>query len=144
MNMTSALRDSWYFFSHNLVAIARLCLPLIVLEGLLLQQVTSLVDAESATLWRLLAGLLFYPLYSAALILFLDARSHGVTPRARDLLAHTTQTIAEVAGETIHEVVVGPVGLVHHHEDAVILVQHLEPICRRLAGGTVSSPRNHG
>jgi len=87
MNMTSALRDSWYFFSHNLVAIARLCLPLIVLEGLLLQQVTSLVAAESATLWRLLAGLLFYPLYSAALILFLDARSQGLQPRARDLLA---------------------------------------------------------
>ena len=87
MNMTSALRDSWYFFSHNLVAIARLCLPLIVLEGLLLQQVTSLVAAESATLWRLLAGLLFYPLYSAALILFLDARSQGQQPRARDLLA---------------------------------------------------------
>ena len=87
MNMFSALRDSWYFFSHNLVAIARLCLPLIVLEGLLLQQVTSLVAAESATLWRLLAGLLFYPLYSAALILFLDARSQGLQPRARDLLA---------------------------------------------------------
>lgn len=87
MNMTSALRDSWYFFSHNLLAIARLCLPLIVLEGLLLQQVTSLVDAESATLWRLLAGLLFYPLYSAALILYLDARSQGQQPRALDLLA---------------------------------------------------------
>ena len=86
MNMTSALRDSWYFFSLNLVAIARLCLPLIVLEGLLLQQVTSLVAAESATLWRLLAGLLFYPLYSAALILFLDARSQGQQPRALDLL----------------------------------------------------------
>ncbi|WNF46085.1 YciC family protein [Pseudomonas sp. SG20056] len=87
MNMLSALRDSWYFFSHNLAAIARLCLPLIVLEGLLLQQVTNLVAAESATLWRLLAGLLFYPLYSAALILFLDARSQGLQPRARDLLA---------------------------------------------------------
>lgn len=87
MNMLSALRDSWYFFSHNLAAIARLCLPLIALEGLLLQQVTNLVAAESATLWRLLAGLLFYPLYSAALILFLDARSQGLQPRARDLLA---------------------------------------------------------
>ena len=87
MNMLSVLRDSWYFFSHNLAAIARLCLPLIVLEGLLLQQVTSMVAAESATLWRLLAGLLFYPLYSAALILFLDARSQGLQPRARDLLA---------------------------------------------------------
>lgn len=30
---------------------------------------------------------MFYPLYSAALILFLDARSNGLQPRARDLLA---------------------------------------------------------
>lgn len=87
MNLLSVLRDSWYFFSHNLAAIARLCLPLIVLEGLLLQQVSSLVPAESATYWRLLAGLLFYPLYSAALILFLAARSQGQQPRSRDLLA---------------------------------------------------------
>ncbi|MFZ3153028.1 hypothetical protein [Pseudomonas sp.] len=87
MNMFSALHDAWYFFSHHLAAIARLCLPLIVLEGLLLQQITNLVAADSATLWRLLAGLLFYPLYSAALILFLDARSHGLQPRVRDLLA---------------------------------------------------------
>lgn len=87
MNLFFVLRDAWYFFTHNLAAITRLCLPLIVLEGLLLQQVSGLVAAESAALWRLLAGLLFYPLYSAALILFLDARSQGVQPHARDLLA---------------------------------------------------------
>lgn len=87
MNLFPVLRDSWYFFTHNLLAIVRLCLPLIILEGMFLQQVSSLVAAESATLWRLLAGLLFYPLYSAALILFLDARSQGLQPHARDLLA---------------------------------------------------------
>ena len=87
MNLFSVLRDSWYFFSHNLVAIARLCLPLIVLEGLLLQQVGNLVAAESATLSRLIAGLLFYPLYCAALILFVDARSQGLQPHGRDLMA---------------------------------------------------------
>ncbi|MGE6791244.1 hypothetical protein ACQKFS_04380 [Pseudomonas guineae] len=87
MNLFSVLRDAYYFFTHNLAAIARLCLPLIVLEGLLLQQVSGLVAAETATLWRLLAGLLFYPLYSAALILFLDARSQGLQPRGRDLFA---------------------------------------------------------
>ena len=59
MNVLTALRDSWYFFSHNLAAIARLCLPLIALEAVLLQQVDSLVTSESATAWRLLAGLLF-------------------------------------------------------------------------------------
>jgi hypothetical protein len=87
MTPLSVLRDSWYFFSHNLPAITRLCLPLIILEGVLLQQVSSLAADESAATWRLLAGLLFYPLYSAALILFLDARSNGLQPRGRDLLA---------------------------------------------------------
>jgi hypothetical protein len=87
MNLLSVLRDAWYFFTHNLATIARLCLPLIVLEGLLLQLVSGLVGAESATPWRLLTGLLFYPLYSAALILFLDARCRGLQPRTRDLLA---------------------------------------------------------
>lgn len=56
MHMFSVLRDSWYFFSHNLLAITRLCLPLIVLEGLFLQQVSGLVPAQSADAWRLLAG----------------------------------------------------------------------------------------
>jgi uncharacterized membrane protein len=34
-----------------------------------------------------IVGLLVYPLYTAALILFLDARSRGEAPRTRDLLA---------------------------------------------------------
>jgi hypothetical protein len=87
MNPLHVLRDAWYFFSHNLLAIARLCLPLIVLEALLLQQVGAAVAAESKALYRILVGLLFYPLYTGALILFLDARSNGQTPAARDLLA---------------------------------------------------------
>src|SRR3990167_7960446 len=29
MNAFHVLRDAWYFFSHNLAAIARLCLPLL-------------------------------------------------------------------------------------------------------------------
>lgn len=87
MNLFSVLRDAWHFFSHNLAAIARLCLPLIVLESLLLQYISSLVATEAASHWRLLAGLLFYPLYSAALILLIDVRSQGREPRTRDLLA---------------------------------------------------------
>ncbi len=35
----------------------------------------------------MIIGLLVYPLYTAALILFLDARSRGEAPRTRDLLA---------------------------------------------------------
>lgn len=87
MNPLHVLRDAWYFFSHNLLAIARLCLPLIVLEALLQQQVVAAVAPEARTLYRILTGLLFYPLYTGALILFLDARSSGQSPALRNLLA---------------------------------------------------------
>nr|WP_298148038.1 YciC family protein [uncultured Pseudomonas sp.] len=87
MNPLHVLRDAWYFFSHNLLAIARLCLPLIVLEALLQQQVVAAVAPEARTLYRILTGLLFYPLYTGALILFLDARSSGQAPALRNLLA---------------------------------------------------------
>ncbi|MBS7664034.1 hypothetical protein I0D00_19085 [Pseudomonas lalucatii] len=87
MNPLLVLRDAWFFFSHNLPTIARLCLPLVVLEALVQQQVSARVGLDAALPYRLLVGLLFYPLYTAALILFLDARSQGQTPRLRDLLA---------------------------------------------------------
>jgi hypothetical protein len=87
MNALLALRDAWFFFSHNLATIARLCLPLVVLEGVVQQQVTNTVGLDSALPYRLLIGLLFYPLYTGALILFLDARSQGQAPRLLDLLA---------------------------------------------------------
>lgn len=87
MNPLHVLRDAWYFFSHNLLTIARLCLPLVVLEAVLQQQLAAAVAPESKTLYRILLGLLFYPLYTGALILFLDARSNGQTPAPRNLLA---------------------------------------------------------
>ena len=39
---------------------------------------------------------MIYPLYTAALILFLDARSRGESPRNRDLLAMAA-TLAKLA-----------------------------------------------
>lgn len=87
MNALLALRDAWFFFSHNLLSIARLCLPLVVFEALVQQQVAALVGDDTLAAYRLLVGLLFYPLYTGALILFLDARSNGQSPRLRDLLA---------------------------------------------------------
>ena len=110
MNIFSALRDAWYFFTHNLTTIACLCLPLIILEGLLLQQVDQLTDSASTLQWRLLAGLLFYPVYSAALILFLDARSRGTTPRVLDLLAAGLRlwpSFALLAGISTFAIVLG-------------------------------------
>lgn len=87
MNALHVLRDAWFFFSHNLPTIVRLCLPLVVLEALVQQLVIARVGVESAAVYGILVGLLFYPLYTGALILFLDARSNGETPTVRNLLA---------------------------------------------------------
>ncbi|WP_324733135.1 YciC family protein [Pseudomonas paeninsulae] len=87
MNAFHVLRDAWFFFSHNLPAIIRLCLPLVVLEALVQQFVSAQIGTEAAAAYGILVGLLFYPLYTAALILFLDARSRGETPAKRTLLA---------------------------------------------------------
>lgn len=87
MNPLPILRDAWYFFSRHLRAIALLCLPLIVLENLARQLlVVSWSDPETAPLLEILVGVAFYPLYTGALILFIDARSRGLQPRTRDLL----------------------------------------------------------
>lgn len=87
MNPLPILRDSWYFFTRNLAAIALLCLPLIALEGLAQQAVGAWSGSEASPVYGLVVGLLFYPLYTGALILFLDARSRGLQPRTADLLA---------------------------------------------------------
>ncbi|MDO9638188.1 MAG: hypothetical protein Q7J44_06575 [Pseudotabrizicola sp.] len=41
MNVFHVLRDAWFFFSHNLPAIVRLCLPLVVLEAVVQQFVRA-------------------------------------------------------------------------------------------------------
>lgn len=87
MNPLDVLRDSLYFFKRHLGRIAGLCLPLVILEAVLQQGVDSAVGPDGFPGYSLIVGLLVYPLYTAALILFLDARSRGESPRARDLLA---------------------------------------------------------
>jgi len=87
MNPFDVLRDSLYFFKRHLGRIAQLCLPLVILEALLQQGVDSAVGPEGFPGYSVIVGLLVYPLYTAALILFLDARSRGDAPRPRDLLA---------------------------------------------------------
>ncbi|AKJ98032.1 membrane protein [Pseudomonas chlororaphis] len=87
MNPFDVLRDSLYFFKRHLGRIAQLCLPLVILEALLQQGVDSAVGPEGFPGYSVIVGLLVYPLYTAALILFLDARSRGEAPRPRDLLA---------------------------------------------------------
>jgi hypothetical protein len=87
MNPFDVLRDSLYFFKRNLGQIAQLCLPLVVLEAFLQQLVDNNVGPDGFPGYSVIVGLLLYPLYTGALILFLDARSRGDSPGTRDLLA---------------------------------------------------------
>ena len=87
MNPLSVLRDALYFFRRHLWTIARLCLPLVVLESLGKQWVAHATGPEGAPLYDIFIGLLFYPLYTAVLILFLDARSNERHVAGRELLA---------------------------------------------------------
>ena len=87
MNPLSVIRDSLYFFQRNLGQIVALCLPLVILEAVLQQLVNNATGPDASPGYSLIVGLLVYPIYTAALILFLDARSRGESPRNRDLLA---------------------------------------------------------
>lgn len=97
MNSFQVLRDAWYFFRNNLSAIARLCLPLIVLESLAQTLLSRALGPDTTAPYSLLAGLIFYPLYTGALILFLDARSNGQSPAGRDLLATSVRIWPQLA-----------------------------------------------
>ncbi len=94
MNPFDVLRDSLYFFKRNLGQIVRLCLPLVIFEALLQQVVDHSTEPDSFPGISVIVGLLVYPLYTAALILFLDARSRGESPRNRDLLAMVRLPVA--------------------------------------------------
>ncbi|MFJ2463816.1 YciC family protein [Pseudomonas sp. NPDC087615] len=87
MNAFEVLRDSLFFFKRHLASIVQLCLPLVIVEALLQQVVDHASDPESFSSVSVIVGLLVYPLYTAALILFLDARTRGEAPRTLDLLA---------------------------------------------------------
>src|SRR5471032_974488 len=87
MNPLNVLQDSLYFFRRNLSSIVLLCLPLVVLESFSKQALSASLAENASPAYELLVGLLFYPLYTSALILFLDARTRSEQPRKRDLLA---------------------------------------------------------
>lgn len=91
MNPLSVLRDSLYFFRRHLTSILQLCLPLVVLEALGTQLLYSQLSEQASPVYGMLVSLLFYPLYSAALILYLDTRSNGQDTAKRDLFARALQ-----------------------------------------------------
>ncbi len=87
MNPLNIIQDSLYFFRRNLGSIALLCLPVVILEVLAKQALGSAMSADTSPAYALVIGLFFYPVYTAALILFLDARSRGEDVHTRDVLA---------------------------------------------------------
>ncbi|MHA6162186.1 YciC family protein [Pseudomonas sichuanensis] len=91
MNPLSVLRDSLYFFRRHLVSILQLCLPLVVLEALCSQLLYRELGEQASPAYGMLVSLLFYPLYSAALILYLDTRSNGDAIAKRNLFARAVQ-----------------------------------------------------
>jgi hypothetical protein len=91
MNPLSVLRDSLYFFRRHLPNILQLCLPLVVLEALVTQLLYRQLGDQASPAYGMLVSLLFYPLYSAALILYLDTRSNGQEIAKRDLFARALQ-----------------------------------------------------
>lgn len=91
MNPLSVLRDSLYFFRRHLVSILQLCLPLVVLEALCTQLLYRQLGDQASAGYGMLVSLLFYPLYSAALILYMDTRSNGQDIAKRNLFARAMQ-----------------------------------------------------
>jgi len=87
MNPLNVLRDSLYFFSRHFLTIVRLCLPLVVLEAFCKEMLDHAIGPNGSPVYDIVLGLLFYPIYTAGLILFLDAKSHGTQPKLRNLLA---------------------------------------------------------
>jgi hypothetical protein len=87
MNPLPILRDAWFFFSHNLAAIARLCLPLLLAEAIAQALLAAQLGEGANPAYGILLGVLFYPLYAAQLILFLDARSNGRAATGNELFA---------------------------------------------------------
>ena len=57
MHMFSVLRDSWYFFSHNVARIATLCLPLLLLEAVCQQLLSEQLGDMTTISLALLFGL---------------------------------------------------------------------------------------
>ncbi len=87
MNVLAILRDAWFFYSRHFGSIVRLCLPLILLESGTRLAVEHWLGKGALPGQELLVGMLFYPLYIGALILFIDARSRGHAPELRAVLA---------------------------------------------------------
>ena len=73
------------------MSILQLCLPLVILEALCTQLLYRQLGDQASAGYGMLVSLLFYPLYSAALILYMDTRSNGQDIAKRNLFARAVQ-----------------------------------------------------
>lgn len=91
MDVLTVLRDSLYFSRRHLMNIVRLCLPLIVIESVVLHLWLMQFGEEAQASQGLIVGLVFYPMYSSLLMLYLDARSRGKAPTLRAVFNRMAQ-----------------------------------------------------
>lgn len=59
MNPLTVIQDSLYFFRRHLGGILVLCLPLVILEVLAKQALSSAMSAETSPAYTLVIGLFF-------------------------------------------------------------------------------------
>lgn len=85
MHPLTVIRDSLCFFKSHLPAIARACLPLIVLHAICAALLEQIDDDGKVLIFSSLLDLMFAPLYTAALFLFLDAHRQGQQPSFKAL-----------------------------------------------------------
>lgn len=97
MKPFTVLRDSLYFFRLHLFGIAKLCLPVVFLEALCTHLVLQQLGENAGYGYGMLVSLLFYPLYTAGLILYLDTRSQGQDVALRNLFARAVHLWPQMA-----------------------------------------------
>ncbi|MFR0675672.1 YciC family protein [Enterobacterales bacterium AW_CKDN230030176-1A_HGKHYDSX7] len=81
--------------------IVRLCLPLIVLESVVLQLWFLQFEDDVQASQGMIVGMIFYPMYSSALMLYLDARSRGKTPTLRAVFNRMSQFYPKAVGQRL-------------------------------------------
>ncbi|GLK92236.1 YciC family protein [Pseudomonas turukhanskensis] len=89
MNPLPIIRDAFYFFTRNLGAITRICLPLIMLESLAQTVLFCVSTSDHSPIYSMLITMAMYPLYTGALIIYMAARSSGDTPPLANVLPLT-------------------------------------------------------
>ena len=87
MYVRTILIDSLHFYFGNFSQIVLLCLPILCIAVLSQYLIFIIPEFDAAPLVSAVLGLLFYPIYTAALILFIAKRTSHEYPSKISLLA---------------------------------------------------------